>query len=105
MPASIDFKVTSISDALIEVDLSQFENALINLALNARDSMPDGGQIEIRVVNSANASLNGFDEAVVPGDYALIEVIDTGSGFSGDAVQRAFERFLRPRKVVARGLV
>ncbi|NRP14782.1 MULTISPECIES: cache domain-containing protein [unclassified Marinobacterium] len=104
LPASINFNVTGKSDALIEVDLAQFENALINLALNARDSMPDGGQIEICVVNSASASPRGFDEAVVPGEYVLIEVKDSGTGFSRDAIQRAFEPFFTTKKGRGSGL-
>jgi CheY-like chemotaxis protein len=76
------------------VDADQLENALINLAANARDAMPGGGKLTLETVNSC------FDEpyvepdgAVMPGDYVGIFVTDTGCGMPPEVVAQAFEPF------------
>jgi signal transduction histidine kinase len=76
------------------VDVSQLENAIVNLVVNARDAMPHGGRITIE---TANASL---DEAycrqfgdVAPGQYALLSVSDTGTGISPEHLGKVFEPF------------
>lgn len=83
------------------VDPSLLENALVNLAINARDAMPRGGSLSIAValrtvagpVASPVASPVAFDEAVATGAYVEIRVEDTGHGFSPEAQARAFEPF------------
>ncbi|MDO8607250.1 MAG: cache domain-containing protein [Phaeospirillum sp.] len=74
-------------------DQSQLENALINLALNARDAMPGGGRLEIGVAIRKVAEPLAFDEKVAPDDYLEIRVSDDGGGFAPDALIRAFEPF------------
>jgi signal transduction histidine kinase/ActR/RegA family two-component response regulator len=76
------------------VDVSQLENAIVNLVVNARDAMPEGGRITIE---TANASL---DEAycrqfgdVAPGQYVLLSVSDTGTGISPENLRKVFEPF------------
>ena len=76
------------------VDASQLENAVVNLVVNARDAMPEGGRITIE---TANASL---DEAycrqfgdVAPGQYVLLSVSDTGTGISPENLRKVFEPF------------
>ncbi|MBB6226741.1 PAS domain S-box-containing protein [Polymorphobacter multimanifer] len=78
----------------VKVDPSQLENVLLNLCINARDAMPDGGRI---VIEASNVSL---DEAycslhpdVAPGEYALMSVSDVGTGMDADTLSRAFEPF------------
>ena len=74
------------------VDVAQLENALVNLALNARDAMPDGGDISFSVSRRSISYLR-LDEQVAPGDYIEISVEDSGSGFSAEALNQAYEPF------------
>ena len=74
----------------IYADPAQIESALVNLAINARDSMPDGGALTIEC---ANVHQSRADLEPAPGDYVLITVSDTGTGMAQDVVDRAFEPF------------
>jgi CheY-like chemotaxis protein len=74
-------------------DANQLENAILNLCINARDAMPDGGRLVIR---TANAPLDGpaaHARDMEPGDYVAIDVTDTGSGMAEDVLERAFDPF------------
>lgn len=75
-------------------DPNQLENAILNLCINARDAMPDGGKL---TVETGNAHLDDSYAAGVrglaPGQYACICVTDTGAGMSPDVIERAFEPF------------
>jgi PAS domain S-box-containing protein len=77
----------------IKVDISELETALINLVINARDAMPDGGAIKI---SAENVRLN--DEAN-QGDFVAIRVSDTGSGIPPDIVQKVFDPFFTTKPV------
>jgi PAS domain S-box-containing protein len=76
------------------VDASQLENALLNLAVNARDAMPRGGRITIatRRTQLEPGDLGGPDE-VAPGRYAVATVADTGQGMTADVLARVYEPF------------
>lgn len=78
---------------LAHVDPSHLDNALVNLALNARDAMPQGGWLHFRTRLVKIMPPVDYDEPVKPGDYIEIRVTDTGTGFSSDALKRAFEPF------------
>jgi signal transduction histidine kinase len=78
----------------IEADPNQLESAIVNLAINARDAMPDGGKLTLEAANiSADEDYCRLNPEVVPGQYVAICVSDTGSGMSSDVVSHAFEPF------------
>jgi len=81
-------------------DRAQVENAILNLAINARDAMPQGGKLVIRCTN---ASIEAVDRSqsteMLPGDYVVLEVGDTGSGMAPDVMERAFEPFFTTKDV------
>jgi PAS domain S-box-containing protein len=80
-------------------DVSEVENAILNLAVNARDAMPHGGKL---VIQTANTSL-GADDVVgeaglKPGDYVLLSVSDTGVGMSAEVLARALEPYFTTKE-------
>jgi PAS domain S-box-containing protein len=80
--------------AKVSVDPAQFESALLNLCINARDAMPGGGRLMIEtdnVILDENYTEQRAD--VVPGDYVRISISDTGTGMSAEDAARAFEPF------------
>ena len=77
------------------IDANQLELAILNLAINARDAMPDGGSIEITV---AEYRTDG-DAALSPGHYLKLSVADTGSGMSPETLKRAIEPFFSTKQV------
>jgi signal transduction histidine kinase/ActR/RegA family two-component response regulator len=75
----------------VTVDPGQLNNVILNLAINARDAMPDGGTLTIRALNIARGSPHLSELA--GGDYVMIEVADTGCGMPAAVLDRAFEPF------------
>lgn len=73
-------------------DHNQLENALLNLAINARDAMEEGGSFTIAATNTTITAASA-PEGCEPGDYVLLSVTDTGKGMSPDLVERAFDPF------------
>jgi len=71
------------------IDANQLELAILNLAINARDAMPDGGSIDIRVTRYRA----GSDQALQPGDYLQLSVVDTGKGMAPEILKKAIEPF------------
>jgi PAS domain S-box-containing protein len=83
--------VTSTEDAFIEADRGQLEQVIINLTVNARDSMPDGGSLTLEVgkVEAGPADSAGL----LPGPCVVLSVTDTGCGMDSETVERVFEPF------------
>jgi two-component system cell cycle sensor histidine kinase/response regulator CckA len=84
----------------VKADLNQFEQAIVNLAVNARDAMPAGGKLTIRTRNVAAKEAAGFGHAgLVPSDYVMIEVEDTGHGIKSEIMDKIFEPFFSTKEV------
>ena len=84
----------------VRVDLSQFEQVIVNLAVNARDAMPEGGNLTVRTANVAAAECGKFGYKGMPAaDYVLIEVADTGTGIPPDIIDKIFEPFFSTKDV------
>jgi two-component system, cell cycle sensor histidine kinase and response regulator CckA len=84
----------------VKVDIGQFEQVVVNLAVNARDAMPDGGELTVRTKNvtADEAKAYGYRE-IVPGDYVLVEVEDSGTGIAPDVLKKIFEPFFTTKEV------
>jgi signal transduction histidine kinase/CheY-like chemotaxis protein len=75
------------------VDIGQIENTLLNLCINARDAMADGGKLTIKTANQALDDDAATQRGLAPGQYVLLSVSDTGTGMSAEVLARAFEPF------------
>ncbi|MDO7925568.1 response regulator [Pseudomonas sp. KFB-139] len=83
-----------------EADPNQLENALLNLVLNARDAMPDGGQLQIETFNQRlDKSFTNAHENLLPGDYVVLSVSDNGCGMPEAVVSRAFDPFFTTKPI------
>ncbi|GAA0422281.1 response regulator [Pseudomonas veronii subsp. inensis] len=99
--AHIELKVQLGRDIWpVNTDASQLENALLNLVINARDAMPDGGQL---LIETANSYLDGTDittlEPVKAGDYVMLGVRDNGSGMAPKILAKAFDPFFTTKPI------
>jgi signal transduction histidine kinase/CheY-like chemotaxis protein len=85
----------------VRIDVAQFEAALLNLVVNARDAMPEGGGLSLQtrniILDRAEIARRGID--VAPGEYVAISVSDTGSGISADVLARVYEPFFTTKEV------
>jgi len=96
LPKSVRIE-TDLADALwpVAIDTAQTEAAVLNLLVNARDAMPDGGSITIRTRNQPN----GSHPAQPVGDHVMLEVVDSGCGMSPTTIEHAFEPFFTTKNV------
>lgn len=84
----------------VKVDVSQFEQVIVNLAVNARDAMPDGGKLIIRTANITTEDAGKLAYKGMPAaDYVRIEVADTGTGIPADIRDKIFEPFFSTKEV------
>ena len=85
---------------LVKADLAQFEQVIVNLAVNARDAMPDGGRLVLRTANVSAAESEELAFKGMPkGEYIRVDVSDTGTGIPPDIIDRIFEPFFTTKEV------
>jgi two-component system cell cycle sensor histidine kinase/response regulator CckA len=84
----------------VKTDLSQFEQVMINLCVNARDAMPEGGKLTLRTKNLSAAEVPAFNYAYLPHeDMVLVEVSDNGTGIAPEIMDKIFEPFFTTKDV------
>jgi two-component system cell cycle sensor histidine kinase/response regulator CckA len=84
----------------VKVDVSQFEQVIVNLAVNARDAMPGGGKLTIKTANVSTQEAERLSyKGMPPADYVRIDVSDTGTGIPADIVDKIFEPFFSTKEV------
>jgi len=84
----------------IKADLSQFEQVIVNLAVNARDAMPDGGKLTVQTANVTSEESAGLSYKGMPAaEYVRIDMTDTGCGIAPDIVDKIFEPFFSTKEV------
>ncbi len=98
---TVELKITHERDlGLVKVDQNQLEQVVINLAVNARDAMEDGGLLTIRTANVSETDARALDHALMPAaEYVLIEVSDTGCGIPKEHLGKIFEPFFTTKDV------
>jgi two-component system cell cycle sensor histidine kinase/response regulator CckA len=84
----------------VKVDVSQFEQVIVNLAVNARDAMPDGGKLTVRTSNvTAEESTRLAYKGMPSAEYVRIDIIDTGTGIPSEIIDKIFEPFFSTKEV------
>jgi two-component system cell cycle sensor histidine kinase/response regulator CckA len=84
----------------VKVDIGQFEQVVVNLAVNARDAMPEGGELTVRTRNVTTDEAKTFPyRELEAGDYVLVEVEDNGSGIPAEVLKKIFEPFFTTKEV------
>ncbi len=97
---TIDLAIVAADDLWYTLcDPNQLESALLNLAINARDAMPEGGKLTITTGNVHLDGVSADTPALEPGDYICIAVTDTGVGMSAEVVARAFDPFFTTKPI------
>ncbi len=84
-----------------QVDPNQLENALLNLCINARDAMPDGGSLMVETSNQWVDERGARERDVPPGQYVTLSVTDTGTGMTPEVIARAFDPFFTTKPLGA----
>ena len=97
----VELKISHSRDlGLVLVDIHQFEQVIINLAVNARDAMPNGGTLIVKTKNiSEEESRSILREPMPAGEYVVCEVSDTGSGIPPEIVEKIWEPFFSTKEV------
>ena len=97
----VELKITHGRDlGLVLVDIHQFEQVIINLAVNARDAMPNGGTLTVRTYNVSEEDSRAIKaELMPPGEYVAVEVEDTGTGISPEILNKIWEPFFSTKEV------
>jgi two-component system, cell cycle sensor histidine kinase and response regulator CckA len=96
----VELEITHGRDlGLVMVDIHQFEQVIINLAVNARDAMPQGGKLYVKTYNMSPGQSRGVEHALPEGEYVVCEVRDTGTGIPKDIVEKIWEPFFSTKDV------
>lgn len=82
-----------------EIDAGQLENAVLNMCINGRDAMPEGGRLTIETANKWIDERTSRDRDLPPGQYISVCVTDTGTGMSPETIERAFEPFYTTKPI------
>src|SRR6185312_1616924 len=97
---AIDLAIVASADLWNTLcDPNQLESALLNLAINARDAMPDGGKLSISTANVSFDGISADAPALSPGEYVCIDVTDTGTGMTAEVAARAFDPFFTTKPI------
>jgi PAS domain S-box-containing protein len=97
---TIDLEIAALDGLWCTLcDPNQLESALLNLAINARDAMPDGGKLTITTANARLDGMTADTPALSPGDYICIGVTDSGTGMSAEVAARAFDPFFTTKPI------
>ncbi len=83
----------------VKADVNQFEQVIVNLAVNARDAMPNGGTLTLRTANVPASASASYGQGLPEEDYVLVEVQDTGEGIPADIIDKIFEPFFSTKEV------
>ena len=84
----------------VKADISQFEQVIVNLAVNARDAMPNGGKLIVRTRNVTEEESRRLSyKGMPPADYVLVDVTDTGTGIAPNIIEKIFEPFFSTKEV------
>jgi two-component system cell cycle sensor histidine kinase/response regulator CckA len=84
----------------IKADVNQFEQVVVNLAVNARDAMPEGGKLTLRTSNVTDTQSAAYNyKGLAPAEYVLLEVEDTGTGMSPEVMEKIFEPFFTTKEI------
>jgi PAS domain S-box-containing protein len=101
MGSDVDVRIIRAPDLkMVKVDAGQMEQVIINIAINARDAMPQGGKLTLETCNVVfNGKSVGKISEIKPGDYVMLAITDTGVGMSPDIKARVFEPFFSTKDV------
>lgn len=84
---------------LSRIDAPQLESAVLNLSINARDAMPDGGKLTIQAANKSLDNSEAEQIGILPGQYVSLSVTDTGTGMTPEVAARAFDPFYTTKPI------
>lgn len=97
---SVEIEIHPMSEpAPVEVDVSEMENAILNLSVNARDAIPDGGKLIFKIEETLVEKAQAEKMEINPGNYIVLIITDTGTGMPEDVVKKIFEPFFTTKEV------